>query len=321
MLKDGKWQSDWQPVQNSDEKGGFVRQVSSFRDWVTVDGAPGPEGQAAYPAQKGRYHLYVGYICPWACRTLMMRKLKKLEDVISVSVVEPMLTDQGWRFGDYPGSTGAEPHIGATYMHELYSHSDPMVNGRATIPVLWDKERGKIINNESADIIRILDSAFDGLSTADFTARPEALLDEIEALNEALYEPFNNGVYKAGFATTQAAYEEAVTQVFKTLDDMEQRLSDGRSFLLGDELTEPDIRFFVTLIRFDAAYVTAFKCNLRRVADYPHLQAYLKRLYQRADIRSTVNIDHIKAGYYSIKAINPVGLVPVGPDLSALEAE
>ncbi len=320
MLKNGKWNADWHPVQGKDGAGRFLRQTSSFRDWVTPDGAPGPEGQTAFPAEPDRYHLYVTYICPWASRALILRKLKKLEDVISVSVLEPVLTDQGWRFGDFPGCSGADPHVGATYMHEIYSHSDPQVSGRATVPVLWDKKRRKIINNESADIVRILNDAFEAYAGDSMNLRPADLLSEITDLNESLYATLNNGVYRAGFASSQTAYEEAVHDVFRTLDCLEKRLSDGRRFLFGDRLTESDIRLFVTLIRFDAAYVNLFKCNLRRIADYSHLYGYTRRLYCIPEIHETVHIDHIKTGYASIKAINPLGIVPAGPDLSDLEA-
>lgn len=318
MLVDGKWSDRWQPVQKSDAKGRFVRQVSTFRNWITPDGAPGPEGQPALPAETGRYHLFVAYICPWASRTLMARSLKGLQDVISVSVVDPRLGDNGWAFGDFPGATGPDTEIGAQFMHQIYTTADPKVNGRATVPVLWDKAQKTIVNNESADILRILNDGFGDLATHDLNLRPEALISEIELLNTALYEPFNNGVYKAGFAQSQAAHDEAVGTVFATLDALETRLSDGRTFLLGDMLSEPDLRAFVTLIRFDAAYVGLFKTNHKQIADYPFLQAYTKRVLDLPGIRDTVHIDHIKAGYYSVKTLNPSGIVPNGPDLSAL---
>ena len=319
MLKEGKWDADWHPVQDKDEDGRFIRQTSSFRDWVTEKGEAGPEGQIGFKAEAERYHLYVAYICPWASRVLMVRKLKKLEKVITVSVVEPVLTDQGWRFGDFPGATGAEEHIGAVYMHEIYTHADPRFTGRATVPVLWDKKRKTIVNNESADIIRILNSGFDAFGDASVNLRPEDLISEIDALNQILYDQLNNGVYKTGFASSQAAYEEALGGVFQMLDRMEKHLSDGRGYLFGSRLTESDIRLFVTLIRFDAAYVNIFKCNIRQIADYPNLQAFTRRLYAIAAIKETVSIEHIKAGYYSIKALNPSGIVPLGPDLSDLE--
>ena len=315
MLVNGKWVADWQPVQAKDEKGGFVRQTSSFRNWVTPDGAPGPTGEGGFRAEPGRYHLYVALICPWASRTLIARKVKKLDGVISLSVVEPALTDQGWRFGDYPGATRDEVN-GATYLHELYSRADPQISGRATVPVLWDKARGTIVNNESADILRMMNAGFGDLADASVDLCPEDLLPQIDALNAEIYPRLNNGVYRAGFATTQAAYEEAFEGVFGILDDLEDRLGDGRAFLLGDRFTEADVRLFVTLVRFDAAYHGLFKCNLRRIADYPALSAYLERVLALPGVRETVNIDHIKRGYYSMKALNPTLIVPVGPDLA-----
>lgn len=318
MLVDGTWTKDWQPVQGTDEKGGFVRQVSGFRNWVTLDGAPGPAGEGGFPAQAGRYHLYVGYICPWASRALMARKLKGLEEAISVSVVEPALTDQGWRFGDYPGAD-RDTLNGATYMHELYSRADPHYTGRATIPVLWDKVRGTIVNNESADIVRMFNSGFGDLARADLDLYSADLQGEIDALNNAIYPALNNGVYRAGFATTQGAYEEAFWEVFGMLDRLEAQLASGGPFLFGARLTEADIRLFVTLVRFDAAYHGLFKCNLRRLADYAALSAYLMRVLAVPGVRETVNMGHIKRGYYSIKALNPSGVVPVGPDLPGLD--
>ena len=318
MLIDGKWDTDWHPVQKADKDGRFLRQTSTFRHWITPDGSDGPEGQPAYAAEPGRFHLIVAYICPWASRTLIVRAMKGLEDVVPLTVVHPELGDQGWRFGVFPGSTAKDSLIGATFLHEFYSKSDPHVSGRATVPVLWDSRDQRIVNNESADIIRILNSGFGDLATGDVDVRPEALLPEIEALNARLYDRFNNGVYRAGFATSQLAHDEAVSDVFETLDWLEDRLSGTWPFLLGETLTEPDIRAFVTLIRFDAAYVGLFKTNRKRIADYPHLQAYLKRMLEIDEVRRTVRIDHIKAGYYSIKALNPSGIVPNGPDLSAL---
>ena len=317
MLVNGKWTQDWQPVQATDAKGGFVRQVSSFRNWVTPDGSAGPTGQGGFAAAKGRYHLYVAYICPWASRTLIARKLKKLEDVVSVSVVEPVLSDEGWRFGDYPGSNRDDLN-GATYLHELYSRAEPTFTGRATVPVLWDRERKTIVNNESADIVRMLNSGFGALSDESVDLYPEALRGEIDGLNERIYPALNNGVYRAGFATTQVAYEEAYHGVFAMLDELEARLDDGRAFLTGESFTEADIRLFVTLIRFDAAYYGLFKCNRRRLADYPALSAYTRRVLDLPGVRGTVNIDHIKQGYYSIKALNPNRIVPLGAGLSAL---
>ncbi|CVI57712.1 glutathione S-transferase family protein [Agrobacterium leguminum] len=317
MLVDGKWTAEWHPVQATDRKGGFVRQTSGFRNWVTPDGSAGPTGEGGFAAESGRYHLYVALICPWASRTLIGRKLKKLEEVISVSVVEPALSDEGWKFGDYPGAD-RDALNGFTYMHEVYTSADPHYTGRATVPVLWDKKTKTIVNNESADILRMLNSGFGALADNSVDLYPEALRDEIDALNDRIYPRLNNGVYRTGFATTQIAYEEAFADVFATLQELESRLVSGGPFLFGDLLTETDVRLFVTLVRFDAAYYGLFKCNLRRIADYPALQAYMMRVLTIPGVRDTVNIDHIKRGYYSIKALNPTRIVPVGPDLPGL---
>ena len=317
MLVDGKWTEDWQPVQAKDEKGGFVRQISGFRNWITPDGSAGPTGEAGFKAEAGRYHLYVAYICPWASRTLIGRKLKGLEDAISISVVEPALTNQGWRFGDYPGAD-RDVLNGATYMHEIYTKADPHYTGRATVPVLWDKQEQTIVNNESADILRMLNSGFGDLASADFDFYLEALRSEIDELNEYIYPRLNNGVYRTGFATTQIAYDEAFRDVFKALAVLEEKLDGKGPFLFGESLTETDIRLFVTLIRFDAAYYGLFKCNLRQLKDYPALSGWLLRVLNIPGVRETVNIDHIKRGYYSIKALNPTGIVPVGPDLPGI---
>lgn len=318
MLVNGKWTADWHPVQATDEKGGFVRQISGFRNFVTPDGAPGPTGEGGFAASAGRYHLYVALICPWASRTLIARKLKKLEDVISISVVEPALSDEGWRFGTYPGAD-TDTVNGATFMHEIYTKADPHYTGRATVPVLWDKQRGTIVNNESADILRILNSGFGALADDSVDLYPEALRGEIDALNDYIYPRLNNGVYRAGFATTQQAYEEAFDDVFTALDTLEKRQAEsGAPFLFGEGLTEADIRLFVTLVRFDAAYHGLFKCNLRRIADYPALTRFLHAMLDVPGVRETVSIDHIKRGYYSVKALNPTCIVPVGPDLPGL---
>ncbi len=318
MLVEGKWSQDWHPVQAKDEKGAFVRQISSFRNWITPDGRPGPTGEGGFAAEPGRYHLYVAYICPWASRTLMARELKGLSGILPFTAVEPETTDQGWRFGK-DAETGPDPVNGATYLHEIYTRADPAHTGRATVPVLWDKRRQTIVNNESADILRMMNSGFGRLASDEYDLYPADLVPRIDALNEEIYPKLNNGVYRAGFATTQIAYEEAFAELFATLDSLENRLSDGREYLLADRLTEADIRLFVTLVRFDAAYYGLFKCNLRRIADYPFLSAYVRRIYHLPGIAGTVRIDHIKRGYYSIKALNPTRIVPVGPDLPFLE--
>jgi putative glutathione S-transferase len=317
MLVNGRWTQDWQPVQATDAKGGFVRQISGFRNWITPDGAAGPTGAAGFKGEAGRYHLYVGLICPWASRALMARKLKKLEDVISISVVEPVLTEQGWRFGDGPGADRDTLH-GATWLHEIYTRADPAFTGRATVPVLWDKQDQTIVNNESADILRMLNSGFGGLADASVDLYPPDLKPEIDALNDEIYPRLNNGVYRAGFATTQAAYAEAFDDVFGMLDALERSLAAGGPFLFGERLVETDIRLFVTLVRFDAAYHGLFKCNLRPLKDYAALDAWLRRMLAVPGVRETVSIDHIKRGYYSIKSLNPPGIVPIGPDLSHL---
>lgn len=311
MLVNGRWTANWQPVQGVDAKGGFVRQTSSFRNWVTPDGSAGPTGEAGFKAEAGRYHLYVALICPWASRTIIGRRLKGLVDVISMSVVEPELTDEGWRFAT------PDPINGATYMHEIYTRADPTISGRATVPVLWDRQQNTIVNNESADILRMLNSGFGDLASSEYDLYPEALHTEIDALNDYIYPRLNNGVYRAGFATTQLAYDEAYADVFAALDTLEARL-EGKSFLLGEKLTETDIRAFVTLVRFDAAYHGLFKTNFRRIADYRNLQAYMLRVLGIPGIRETVNIDHIKRGYYSIKSLNPNGIVPRGPYIAGL---
>ncbi len=309
MLVNGKWTAEWHPVQATDEKGGFVRQTSSFRHWVTADGSSG------FLAEPDRYHLYVALICPWASRTLIARKLKGLEEVISVSVVEPQLTDEGWHFGDFPGAD-RDTLNHAEYLHQLYTRADDSFTGRATVPVLWDKKTGTIVSNESADIVRMFNSGFGALATQSVDLYPESLRAEIDALNAEIYPRLNNGVYRAGFATTAISYREAFNDVFGMLAELETRLSNSGPYLFGAVLTEADIRLFVTLIRFDVAYHGLFKCNLRQLRDFPALNAYLQRLLAIPGVRETVSIDHIKQGYYSIKALNPNGIVPAGPDMS-----
>ena len=254
-------------------------------------------------------------ICPWASRALIARKLKGLESLISVTVVEPQLGAQGWRFGNFPGAQHDSLN-NAQYLHEIYTRVAPDYTGRATVPVLWDKKTGTIVSNESADIVRMFNSGFGDLADNRIDLYPAALRPEIDALNESLYPRLNNGVYRAGFATTSISYQQAFNDVFSQLDELEALLSDGRTFLLGERLTETDIRLFVTLIRFDVAYHGLFKCNLRRIRDYTLLNRYLKSMLSVSGVRETVSIDHIKQGYYSIKALNPNGIVPAGPDLS-----
>ncbi|MDL0431649.1 glutathione S-transferase family protein [Marinobacter sp. TBZ242] len=312
MLVNGVWKDNWQPVQAKDEAGRFIRQASPFRNWITPDGAPGPTGVGGFKAEKGRYHLYVAYICPWASRALMARQLKGLTDLIGVTVVNPRLTDQGWQFGGYPGAE-EDTLNGARYMHELYTRADPQISGRATVPVLWDKHTGTIVNNESADILRMLNNAFAEIVDEGPDLYPEELAGDIDRLNEYLYTNLNNGVYQAGFASSQQAYNEAYDRVFAALDEMESRLADGRVYLFGDQLTETDIRLFVTLVRFDAAYHGLFRCNRNTLRAMPRLHAYMHRILALDGIANTVNLDHIKAGYYSIKALNPTGIVPAGP--------
>ncbi|WP_421507553.1 glutathione S-transferase family protein [Erwinia rhapontici] len=309
MLVNGKWTAEWHPVQGTDEKGGFVRQTSSFRHWVTADGSSG------FLAEPDRYHLYVALICPWASRTLIARKLKGLEKVISVSVVEPQLTDEGWHFGDFPGAD-RDTLNHTEYLHQLYTRADDSFTGRATVPVLWDKKTGTIVSNESADIVRMFNSGFGALATQSVDLYPEALRAEIDALNGEIYPRLNNGVYRAGFATTAISYREAFNDVFGMLAELEMRLSNSGPYLFDNVMTEADIRLFVTLIRFDVAYHGLFKCNLRQLRDFPALDAYLQRLLALPGVRETVSIDHIKQGYYSIKALNPNGIVPAGPDMS-----
>mgnify|MGYP001351671151 CR=1 FL=1 len=312
MLVNGTWTDKWDPVQSKDEDGRFVRLSATFREQEVVH-------------ERGRYQLYTALICPWAHRTLITRKLKGLEAYVDLAVVEPALTDFGWKFAG-PDSAFTEstpdPINGAAYMHELYTRAEPTFTGRATVPVLWDKVTNTAVNNESADIVRIFNSGFNGAESVNssLNLRPESLEAEIDALNAHMYDTLNNGVYKSGFAQSQKAYEEAVGGVFATLNMLEDRLKDGRPYLFGDRLTESDIRLYVTLIRFDAAYHGIFKCNHKRIADYAHLQPYMERLYAQPAFASTTNIDHIKAGYYSIKALNPAGIIPTGPALPWLSA-
>ncbi|HYE51327.1 MAG TPA: glutathione S-transferase family protein [Azospirillaceae bacterium] len=309
LLVDGRWQDQW--YDTAATGGRFVRKESRYRDRVTADGAPGPSGRG-FPAEPGRYHLYVSLACPWAHRTLVMRALKGLEGMVGVSVVHWRMRDQGWTFEEGPGVV-PDTVNGSRVLHQLYTRADPAYTGRVTVPVLWDKAAGTIVNNESAEIMRMFNDAFDGVGARPGDYWPEALRAEIDALNAEVYDTVNNGVYKAGFATTQAAYEEAVGPLFDMLDRLDARLADRR-FLFGDTLTEADIRLFTTLVRFDAVYVGHFKCNLRRIADYPNLWPYVRDVFQLPGVAGTVDMAHIKRHYYeSHPTINPTGIVPAGP--------
>ena len=313
LLVDGVWHDTWYDTKQSGGK--FIRSSAQFRNWVTADGSAGPSGQAGFKAEKGRYHLYVSLACPWAHRTLIVRKLKGLEDMISVDVVSPLMYDKGWVFdADQPGAT-AETLYGLDKMADIYVKADPTYSGRVTVPVLWDRETQTIVSNESSEIIRMFNTAFDELSAKPGDYYPQALRSEIDQINERVYHAVNNGVYKSGFATTQEAYEDAVTELFKALDELEARLATQR-YLVGGTLTEADWRLFTTLVRFDPVYVGHFKCNIRRIADYPNLSGFLRELYQMPGIAETVNLDHIKRHYYmSHETINPTRIVPVGPVL------
>ena len=310
LLVDGQWQDKWYDTEASG--GRFVREDAGFRNWVTADGSAGPTGVGGFKAEANRYHLYVSLACPWAHRTTIYRKLKGLEDMISLSVVHPFMGDKGWTFAEGAGVI-ADPIVNASYLYEVYVAAKPDYTGRVTVPILWDKKTNTIVSNESSEIIRMLNSAFDEVGATDVNFLPKALLAEIDTINEFVYSAVNNGVYKAGFATTEAAYKEAVVMLFDALDTLEVRLANQR-YLLGDTITEADWRLFTTLVRFDAVYVGHFKCNIRRIVDYPNLWGYLRDLYQVPGIAETVSIEHIKAHYYTSHAnINPTRIIPVGP--------
>lgn len=299
------------------KKGEFVRSVAGFRNWVTKDGSAGPTGEGRFKAEAGRYHLYVSHACPWANRTLIFRELKGLNDVISVSVVHPLLESQGWSFDAYPEATGDQVN-GFSYLREAYAASADAYHGSITVPVLWDKQQQTIVSNESSEIIRMLNSAFDDYANSDIDYYPESLRNEIDEINDLVYENVNNGVYRAGFATTQLAYDRAFDRLFNALDELEQRLSSQR-YLVGNQITEADWRLFTTLVRFDAVYYNYFKTNKKRLIDYPNLWAYTRELYQMPGVAETVNMDHIKYHYFaSHRSINPTGIVPKGPDIDFL---
>lgn len=314
LLVDGKWQDEWYDTAKTGGK--FEREAARFRNWVTADGSAGPDGVGGFRAESGRYHLYVSLACPWAHRTLIFRALKGLESHISVSVVHPDMLENGWEFR--PGDDQHQDHLyNHEFMHQIYTRAAPDYSGRVTVPVLWDKQQETIASNESADIIRMFNAAFNGLEGVrkDVDYYPEALRAEIDALNERIYDTVNNGVYKAGFATAQDKYREAYHALFESLDWLEERLS-ARRYLTGNQLTEADWRLFTTLLRFDPVYYSHFKCNRQRLSDYPALSAYTRELYQMPGVAETVSIGQIKQHYYvSQRTINPTQIVPVGPQL------
>ncbi len=306
LLQNGQWVDQWYDTNTND--GEFRRQASAFRSWITPDGDAGPSGEPGFKAEKGRYHLYVSLACPWAHRTLIFRTIKQLEDYIDVTVVDATMLENGWEVED--------PLYGVKFLYELYLKADPGYEGRVTVPVLWDKQTETIVSNESAEIIRIFNTAFNHLTGNTTDYYPEDQRASIDVLNERIYHTINNGVYRAGFATSQGAYEDALNALFESLDWVEDLLSKQR-YLAGSQTTEADWRLFTTLIRFDAVYVGHFKCNLKRIVDYPALSAYVRDLYQLEGIAETVNFDHIKTHYYvSHRTINPTGVVPLGPNQS-----
>lgn len=303
LLQNGKWVDQWYKTDDND--GAFRRQESRFRNWLTADGKPGPNGEPGFKAEKGRYHLYVSLACPWAHRTLIFRELKQLQDYIDVSVVDPIMLENGWEMSD--------PLYGLNFLYQLYLKADANYEGRVTVPVLWDKQTETIVSNESSEIIRMFNTAFNSLTGNHIDYYPVGLRDTINNLNDRIYDTVNNGVYRAGFATTQAAYEEAFNSLFDSLDWLEKVLTEQR-YLAGDTLTEADWRLFTTLIRFDAVYFGHFKTNRQRIADYPALSAYVRELYQTAGVADTVSFEHIKTHYYaSHLMINPTGVIPIGP--------
>jgi putative glutathione S-transferase len=310
MLVDGQWHDEWYDTKTSG--GRFIRSEAQFRNWVTADGSAGPSGEGGFAAAAGRYHLYIGHACPWAHRALIFRQLKGLEEQISISVVHWYMAEQGWTFADGEGVIG-DPISAAQTMHSVYTAADAAYSGRVTIPVLWDKQRATIVSNESSEIIRMFNGAFDCIGALPGDYYPKALRAEIDVVNARVYATVNNGVYRSGFASTQAAYNEAVVALFETLDWLERKLAE-QTYLCGERLTEADWRLFTTLVRFDPVYHYHFKCNLRRIRDYPNLHRLLLRLYGMPGIAETVHMDHIKNHYFgSHRTINPTGIVPMGP--------
>ncbi|MEJ5218698.1 glutathione S-transferase family protein [Cognatishimia sp. D5M38] len=316
LLVDGKWVDQWYDTKSSGGK--FVRSAAQFRNWITADGSAGESGKAGFKAESGRYHLYVSMACPWAHRTLIFRTLKGLTEHIDVSAVHPDMLDQGWTF-EKDGVAQGDPLYGSKFSHNLYTRADPTYSGRVTVPILWDKEQETIVSNESSEIIRMFNSAFDGITGSTDDYWPAEMRDAIEEVNARIYDTLNNGVYKSGFATTQAAYDAAVHPLFDTLDWLETRLANNR-YLMGDRLTEADWRLFTTLIRFDPVYHLHFKCNRKRLIDYPNLWAYTRELYQMPGVAETVDMGHIVRHYhYSHESINPHRIVPINPVLDYLE--
>ncbi|WP_368645755.1 glutathione S-transferase family protein [Alkalibacterium putridalgicola] len=312
LLVDGQWHDKWYDTEKND--GRFIREESQFRNWVTKDGSAGPSGEAGFKAEPGRYHLYISNACPWANRTMIMRKLKGLEDMISVSVVNPLMAENGWTFEPDEGVV-PDPVDDADYLYEVYTRVEPNYSGRVTVPVLYDLKQHKIVNNESSEIMRMLNSAFDEVGALEGDYYPEDLRDDIDKINDRVYNAINNGVYKAGFATKQEVYDEEVTKLFEALDEVEAIL-EKNPYLIGNRITEADWRLFTTLIRFDSVYHGHFKCNLKRITDYENLWLFTRELYNWPGVSETINFRHIKEHYYrSHKTINPTGIVPKGPDL------
>ena len=314
LMVHGEWQDD--DAIPSDARGHYIRAASRFRHWITADGAAGPSGDGGFKAEPGRYHLFVSYNCPWAHRAIIMRKLKKLEDVVSISLADRPKAE-GWSYSR--GIDDLHPSPDGTFrLHQLYKAADADYSGKVTVPTLWDRERRTIVNNESSEIIRMLNSAFAKWTDVDYDFYPEGLRHEVDTINDFVYEYLNNGVYRAGFARSQQAYDEAARKVFHGLDTLNERLGKTR-YLAGERITEADWRAFPTLLRFDLVYYSHFKCNLRRIQDYRPLVDYLRELYQWPGIKETFDLEKIKAGYYSHRNINPTGIVPLGPDLTHLE--
>ena len=313
LLVDGEWRDEWYNTEESN--GRFIRSEAQFRNWITADGAPGPSGEGGFIAEPGRYHLYISHACPWAHRTIIYRAIKGLNEAISTSVVNWFMADKGWNFAAGPGVI-PDPIHSAEFVYQIYQAAESGYSGRVTVPVLWDKKQNKLVNNESSEIIRMLNTAFDDVGATAGDYYPEAQRQAIDEINARVYDTVNNGVYKCGFATTQEAYEEAVVPLFETLDWLEEML-EGQSYLLGEQVTEADWRLFTTLIRFDPVYVGHFKCNLKRIVDYPNLWALTRRLYAHKGVKETVHFDHIKNHYYqSHESINPTRVVPTGPQLN-----